>query len=100
MTTPDADEPEPAEAEAEVAEPAPAGNSRVHIEAAGRAVQVESPDSLDAVAAIAVELWKVTDDPRILRGHSTIGFTAELFPQPDYSLTSGLGPAEPEERAA
>ena len=51
---------------------------RIAMSAAGRAVEVEAPDELDALAYLAMELWKFTDDPRIVVGGSTtVGFHTE-----------------------
>jgi hypothetical protein len=80
----------PTELADEAAEPddAPPGEPRaepprrrVLMAAAGRTVEVEAPDDLDAVAFLAMELWKFTDDPGIVRGAGTsVGFFTEAAP--------------------
>lgn len=61
--------------------PAELPRRRVLMSAAGRTVEVEAPDDLDAVAYLAMELWKITDDPRVVKGHSTsVGFFTETAP--------------------
>jgi hypothetical protein len=61
--------------------PAELPRRRVLMAAAGRTVEVEAPDDLDAVAFLAMELWKITDDPRVVKGHSTsVGFFTETAP--------------------
>jgi hypothetical protein len=48
---------------------------------AGRTVEVEAPDDLDTVAALAMRLWSFTDDPRIVTGVGTsVGFVTETAP--------------------
>ncbi len=57
--------------------------TRVEISAGGHQVTIESPDSLNTVARKALELWKATDSPAIVRGMSTsVGFSMDPVDSP------------------
>lgn len=60
------------------APPSPPPTTRVEIAAAGHQVVIEAPDPLEVVAAKALEVWKETDDPKLVRGFGTLGFTVEV----------------------
>ncbi len=62
--------------------------TKVHIEAYGHIVTVESDADLDGVAAKALDLWQATHDPAPTRGPGTAGFTSERSGA-DGTYTSG-----------
>ncbi len=51
--------------------------TKVHIEAFGHIITVETDTDLDAAAAKALELWRSTSDPAHTRGPGAAGFTTE-----------------------
>ncbi len=70
--------------------------TRVEIAAGGHQVVVESGDPLAVVARRALDLWRATDSPNGVRGHSTtVGFASELAGgplPPDLTLPDRLIP--------
>lgn len=58
--------------------------ARVDITTAGHTISVDSADSLDEVAAKALDLWQRTRDPRIDRAYGPVGFHTERPDGPAY----------------
>jgi hypothetical protein len=83
MSDPPAEpEPEPAEPEAPAASDPP--RRRVLMSAGARTIEVEGPDDLDAIAHLAVVLWKHAGDPAEAKlWAGGMGFAAELATQTD-----------------
>lgn len=83
------------------AEPTPP--TRVEIAAGGHSVVIESADPLNTVARKALELWKATDSPDVVKGMSSgVGFAADLGPDtylpPELALPDRLTPGGDDDR--